>query len=114
MKMTTIRTHPEQELETNQTQKKEKDLCGLIVQRSTIYIHPGKANRARFIDDSSNLYRATQELIARNKLKFSHYFNYLYNTLRSIQKLFRRSASIAADKEPRKHRFLPHGLTAFN
>ena len=39
MKMASIRAHPEQELETNHTQKKEKDLRGSIVERSTIYIH---------------------------------------------------------------------------
>ena len=74
----------------------------------------GEANRTRFIDDSSNLYRATQELTARNKMKLSHYFNSLYNTLRLIQKLLRRSAYIAADKEPRKYRFPPLRLIASN
>ena len=45
--MASIRTHSEQELETNQSQNKEKDLSGSIVQRNTIYIH-GRSQQSKF------------------------------------------------------------------
>ena len=73
-----------------------------------------EANRASFIDDSSNLFRAIQELTTKNKTKLSLYLNSLYNALRVMQKLLRRSAYIAADIDPRMHRFLPPELTASN
>ena len=74
----------------------------------------GEANIASFIDDSSNPFRAIQELTTKNKMNLSLYLNSLYNALRFMQKLLRMSAYIAADIEPRMHKFLPPGLTAFN
>ena len=52
--------------------------------------------------------------LLKNKTKLSLYLNSLYNALRFMQKLLRRSAYIAADIEPRMHKFLPPELIASN